>query len=576
MGSVQIKGGQIVDSAIIAVKLASNSVTSSKIQAGAVGSSALGAGAVTSSAISSGALDTASFFAAGVIATAALAADCVTSDKVGTGQIISDGLASGSVIEAKIGTGAVTSSKLGAASVQTAAVGDAQITNQKLAGSIAASKLNLTDTFNFSSGTLQTGTPANANDAANKSYVDTVAAGLSVKANVKVASSANIDITDIPASIDSVSMTAGDRVLLFGQTTQSENGVYVYTSSGSAMARSSDMDAGGDFPGAFLFSLEGSFDNAGFVCINDVAPTLGNTNISFQRFTGLGSVTVSGGLQKAGDDISIANGGVSTAKLADASLTSAKYASGSILTAAVGDAQITQQKLSGDSVGSAQLIGGSVGNSELASDCVTNVKIGNLEISTAKLQDDCIVASKIGTGAVLTDAVGDDQITNAKLADDCIQAAQVSNGAINDSAMLANNVVTQNQLASASVSSAKIQSGAVGTTALAGTSVTSDKLSDGSVTAGKLGITFAQEAKAISGGSTTTIDLLQTLGTNETKAILVFKNGLALKNMTALGDTASDNDEFSVSGNGGASSKARLTFGAALENADNLIIWYWH
>ena len=64
--------------------------------------------------------------------------------------------------------------------------------------------------------------------------------------------------------------------------------------------------------------------------------------------------------------------------------------------------------------------------------------------------------------------------------------------------------------------------------------------------------------------------------TNETKAILVFKNGLALKNMTALGDTASDNDEFSVSGNGGASSKARLTFGAALENADNLIIWYWH
>jgi hypothetical protein len=576
MGSIQIKGGQIVDSAIIAVKLAANSVTSAKIVDGAVGTSALGAGAVTSNAISASALDNASFFAGGVISTAALAADCVTADKIGTGAVVADGLGNGSVVEAKIGSGAITSAKIGAAAVQTAAVGDNQITNAKLAGSIAAAKLNLNDTFDFTSGTLKVSTPANATDAANKSYVDAFTAGLSIKANVRVASSANIDITDIPANIDSVSMSAGNRVLLFGQTTQSENGVYVYTSSGSAMARSTDMDTGSDFPGAFLFSLEGSFDNAGFVCINDVAPTLGNTNVTFQRFTGLGSVTVSGGLQKAGDDISIANSGVTTAKIADGSLTSGKYASGSVLTAAVGNAQITQQKLSGDSVGSAQVIGGSIGTSELASDSVTNVKIDNLAVSTAKLQDSCITAAKVATGAILTAAVGDDQITNAKLADDCVDSAQIANGAINDSAMLASNVVTQDKLASSSVSSAKIASGAVGTSALAGVSVTSDKLADSSVTAGKLGITFAQEAKAISGASTTTIDLLQTLGTNETKAILVFKNGLNIKNMTALGDTASDNDEYTVSGNGGASGKARLTFGQPLDNADNLIIWYYH
>ena len=36
MGSVQIKGGQIVDSAIVAAKLASNAVTSAKLADGAI------------------------------------------------------------------------------------------------------------------------------------------------------------------------------------------------------------------------------------------------------------------------------------------------------------------------------------------------------------------------------------------------------------------------------------------------------------------------------------------------------------------------------------------------------------
>ncbi len=39
--------------------------------------------------------------------------------------------------------------------------------------------------------------------------------------------------------------------------------------------------------------------------------------------------------------------------------------------------------------------------------------------------------------------------------------------------------------------------------------------------------------------------------------------------MTALGDTAADEDEFSVSG-------STITFGAALSNADGVIVWYWY
>ena len=139
------------------------------------------------SGVASGAINSSSFFGAGVVATAALADDCITADKVGDGEIGTVALASACITEAKLSSGAVTSSKLGAAAVQTSNVGDAQITTAKLAAdSVDASKLDLTDTYDLTGGSLQVGTPSNSNDAANKSYVDSVAAGLSVKENVRV------------------------------------------------------------------------------------------------------------------------------------------------------------------------------------------------------------------------------------------------------------------------------------------------------------------------------------------------------------------------------------------------------
>jgi hypothetical protein len=575
MGSVQIKGDQIANAAIVAAKIASSAVGTSAIADSSITSAKLGSASVNSAAIATGALDTASFFAAGVIATAALAADCVTADKVGDGEISTSALASLCVTEAKLASGSVTSSKLGTGSVQTAAIGDSQVTNAKLAGSIAANKLDLTDTYDFSGGTLQVGTPSNANDVPNKSYVDNVAAGLNVKENAKVASSSNVDITNLPATIDSVSLSSGDRFLLLNQTDATENGVYSYSSSGGSASRTTDMDANSDFPGAFLFVLQGSSADSGWVCTND-SVTLGTTDIAFSQFTGLGQVTVSGGLQKSGDDISIADSGVTTAKLNDASVTSSKLGAAAVQTSNVGNAQITQAKLANDSVGADQVIDGSIGTVALASSSVTEAKIGDAQISTVKLQDACITNAKLGSAVVQTSNVGDAQITQAKLANDSVGAAQIADAAINASAMFSAGVVDSDALASASVTSAKLSAGAVGTSALATSSVSTLKLQDSSVTAAKLGITFAQEGAEIAGGSTTTIDLGQTLPSGAVNSVLVFKNGLSLRNMTALGDTAGDNDEFQVSANGGSGGVARLTFGAALSDGDGIMIWYWY
>ena len=576
MGSVQIKGDQIANAAIVAAKIASAAVGTSALADSSITSAKLGSAAVTSSAIATGALDTASFFASGVIATAALANDAITADKVGDGEISTSALASLCVTEAKLASGSVSSSKLGTGAVQTSAIGDAQVTNVKLAGSIAANKLDLTDTFDFSSGTLRVvTTPTNANDATSKSYVDNVAAGLSVKENVKVASEANIDISNLPASIDSISMSGGDRFLLLNQTDSTQNGVYSYSSSGSSASRTSDMDQASDFPGAFLFVLSGTLQEQGFVCSND-SVTLGSTDINFQRFTGLGQVTVSGGLQKNADDISISDSGVTTAKINDGAVTSSKLSADAVQTNNVGNAQITQSKLANDSVGADQVIDGSIGTVALASASVTEAKVGDAQISTSKLQDACITSAKLGSAVVQTSNVGDAQITQSKLASDSVGAAQIANAAINDAAMFSAGVIDSDALGSASVTSAKISAGAVGTSALASTSVSTAKLQDSSVTAQKLGITFKQEGAEISGNSTTTIDLAQALPAGAVNSVLVFKNGLSLRNMTALGDTAGDNDEFQVSADGGASGVARLTFGAALSNGDGIMIWYFH
>ena len=61
-------------------------------------------------------------------------------------------------------------------------------------------------------------------DAANKGYVDGVAQGLDIKDSVKVATTANITLSGTQ-SVDGVSLSADDRVLVKDQSTATQNGI---------------------------------------------------------------------------------------------------------------------------------------------------------------------------------------------------------------------------------------------------------------------------------------------------------------------------------------------------------------
>ena len=152
-------------------------------------------------------------------------------------------------------------------------------------------------------------TPTNATDAATKGYVDSTAIGLDVKLSVRVATTANIDLTaDLENGdvLDGVTLATGNRVLVKNQTDQTQNGIYVVASSGAA-SRSEDANSDAEVTaGLFTFVEEGTVNgNTGYVLTSDNPITLGSTNLVFSQFSGVGTFTAGAGITLTGTEFSV-------------------------------------------------------------------------------------------------------------------------------------------------------------------------------------------------------------------------------------------------------------------------------
>ena len=145
--------------------------------------------------------------------------------------------------------------------------------------------------------------PTSAQSAATKAYVDAVKTGLDVKSSVKIATTGNITLSGTQ-TIDGVSISADERVLVKDQTDASENGIY--DCKAGAWARSSDFDSNTEVTsGAFTFVEQGTVNaDAGFVLTTDGSITVGTTDLAFTQFSGAGSVSAGDGLSKSGNTLS--------------------------------------------------------------------------------------------------------------------------------------------------------------------------------------------------------------------------------------------------------------------------------
>ena len=101
--------------------------------------------------------------------------------------------------------------------------------------------------------------PVSAQDAATMAFVQATVEGRDTKQSVRVASTANVTISSPGAAIDGVTLTSGDRVLLKDQSTASQNGIYIFNGSASAMTRAADADTSADVTsGMYAFVSEGT------------------------------------------------------------------------------------------------------------------------------------------------------------------------------------------------------------------------------------------------------------------------------------------------------------------------------
>ena len=157
--------------------------------------------------------------------------------------------------------------------------------------------------------------PVNTQDAATKGFVEATSQGLDVKDSCVAATTANITISTAlnnGDTLDGVTLSTNDRVLVKNQSTASQNGIYVV---GSSPARAADLAAGANAAGFFTFVEQGTVNaDNGFVCTsNSGSAVVGTNNLTIAQFSGAGQITAGAGIAKSGNTLFVdtkGNGGL--------------------------------------------------------------------------------------------------------------------------------------------------------------------------------------------------------------------------------------------------------------------------
>lgn len=114
------------------------------------------------------------------------------------------------------------------------------------------------------------------------------------KASVRVATTANITLSSPGSSIDGVSLSSGDRVLVKNQTTASQNGIYEWVGASSTMVRAGDFRENKDVTtGISVYVEDGTVNKQKtFTLTTTGSITVGSTSLSFSRLSSGGILAV--------------------------------------------------------------------------------------------------------------------------------------------------------------------------------------------------------------------------------------------------------------------------------------------
>ena len=259
----------------------------------------------------------------------------VTALSIDTGQL-TDGAVTNAKIDDPTTTLGSSTLTLGATTTDIAGltslvVDDLTINGSSITTTASNTDINLTPhgtgTVNVPSG-YEDRAGFTTNSLANKAYVDQVAQGLDTKPSVKVATTADLSATysngtdgvgatltagsNGAISIDGVSLSADDRVLVKDQSTAAENGIYKVSTVGDGstafiLTRATPEDQPAELTGgSFVFVEEGTANaNNGYVFTHTGQPTFGTTSLDVAQFSGAGQITAGAALSKTGNQLDV-------------------------------------------------------------------------------------------------------------------------------------------------------------------------------------------------------------------------------------------------------------------------------
>jgi len=100
--------------------------------------------------------------------------------------------------------------------------------------------------------------PTDPNEPARLADLNSAIEGLAWKDSCRVATQGNINLSSPGATIDGVTLSVGDRVLVKAQTTQSQNGIYVFNGASTPMTRAADANTADELEQAVVTVEEGT------------------------------------------------------------------------------------------------------------------------------------------------------------------------------------------------------------------------------------------------------------------------------------------------------------------------------